>query len=179
MVTADGEKSGENAVETDKTNVADFNKCDVVKFDGSYTMAKNVEVISNDTVAKKDGKTAGYAAVAKDGTSSSKSIQFKNNSLYTKSGAKITDYSADVKAKTYGAKVSDTVVIYLNSVDWKAGDAQDWMEAELNSGDTAYKANVFAVINKDDELDLLVIGTEDNEIRSSSNTDKAVEITAK
>ena len=179
MVTADGEKSGENAVETDKTNVADFNKGDVVKFDGSYTMAKNVEVISNDTVAKKDGKTAGYAAVAKDGTSSSKSIQFKNNSLYTKSGAKITDYSADVKAKTYGAKVSDTVVIYLNSVDWKAGDAQDWMEAELNSGDTAYKANVFAVINKDDELDLLVIGTEDNEIRSSSNTDKAVEITAK
>ena len=167
MVTADGEKSGENAVETDKTNVADFNKGDVVKFDGSYTMAKNVEVISNDTVAKKDG------------TSSSKSIQFKNNSLYTKSGAKITDYSADVKAKTYGAKVSDTVVIYLNSVDWKAGDAQDWMEAELNSGDTAYKANVFAVINKDDELDLLVIGTEDNEIRSSSNTDKAVEITAK
>ena len=48
------------------------------------------------------------------------------------------------------------------------------MEAELNSGDTAYKANVFAVINKDDELDLLVIGTEDNEIRSSADTDNAV-----
>ena len=174
MVTADGEKTGENAVETDKTNVDDFNKGDIVKFDGSYTQAKNVVVISNATQAESDGKTAGYAAVAKDGTSSSKSIQFKKDSLYTKNGAKIADYSAAVKAKTYGAKVSDTVVIYLNSVDWKAGDAQDWMEAELNSGDTAYKANVFAVINKDDELDLLVIGTEDNEIRSSADTDNAV-----
>ena len=179
MVTADGEKKGDNAVETDKTDITAFNKGDIVKFDGSYTQAKNVEVISNATTAEKDGKTAGYAAVAKDGTSSSKSIQFKNNKLYTKAGVAIADYNAagvTAAAKTYGAKVSDTVVIYLNSVDWEAGDAQDWMEAELNSGDTAYKANVFAVINKDDELDLLVIGTEDNEIRSSSDTDKAVEI---
>ena len=171
MVTADGEKTGENAVETDKTNVDDFNKGDIVKFDGSYTQAKNVVVISNAIKADSDGKTAGYAAVAKDGTSSSKSIQFKNNTLYTKSGVAITN------SKEYGAKVSDTVVIYLNSVDWKAGDAQDWTEAELTGAhDENYKANVFAVINKDDELDLLVIGTEDNEIRSSANTDKAVEI---
>ena len=169
MVTADGEKKGDNAVETDKTNVDDFNKGDIVKFDGSYTLAKNVEVISNDTVADTDGKTAGYGAVAKDGTSSSKSIQFKNNTLYTKSGVAITN------SKEYGAKVSDTVVIYLNSVDWKAGDAQDWTEAELTGAhDENYKANVFAVINKDDELDLLVIGTEDNEIRSSADTDNAV-----
>ena len=152
-----------------------MSKGDIVKFDGSYTQAKNVEVISNATTAEKDGKTAGYAAVAKDGTSSSKSIQFKKDSLYTKNGAKIADYSAAVKAKTYGAKVSDTVVIYLNSVDWKAGDAQDWTEAELTGAhDENYKANVFAVINKDDELDLLVIGTEDNEIRSSADTDNAV-----
>lgn len=176
MVTADGEKTGDNAVETDKTDVNAFSKGDIVKFDGSYTQAKNVEVISNATKAESDGKTAGYAAVAKDGTSSSKSIQFKNNKLYTKDGAEIAVADNGTAAKTYGAKVSDTVVIYLNSVDWEAGDAQDWMEAELNSGDTAYKANVFAVINKDDELDLLVIGTEDNEIRSSANTDKAVEI---
>ena len=176
MVTADGEKTGDNAVETDKTDVNAFSKGDIVKFDGSYTQAKNVEVISNATKAESDGKTAGYAAVAKDGTSSSKSIQFKNNKLYTKDGAEIAAADNGTAAKTYGAKVSDTVVIYLNSVDWEAGDAQDWMEAELNSGDTAYKANVFAVINKDDELDLLVIGTEDNEIRSSANTDKAVEI---
>ena len=169
MVTADGEKKGDNAVETDKTNVDDFNKGDIVKFDGSYTLAKNVEVISNDTVADTDGKTAGYGAVAKDGTSSSKSIQFKNNTLYTKSGVAITN------SKEYGAKVSDTVVIYLNSVDWKAGDAQDWTEAKLTGAhDENYKANVFAVINKDDELDLLVIGTEDNEIRSSADTDNAV-----
>ena len=175
MVTADGEKAGDNAVETDKTDVNAFSKGDIVKFDGSYTQAKNVEVISNATTAEKDGKTAGYAAVAKDGTSSSKSIQFKKDSLYTKNGAKIADYSAAVKAKTYGAKVSDTVVIYLNSVDWKAGDAQDWTEAELTGAhDENYKANVFAVINKDDELDLLVIGTEDNEIRSSADTDNAV-----
>ena len=180
MVTADGEKKGDNAVETDKTDVNAFNKGDIVKFDGSYTQAKNVEVISNATAAEKDGKTAGYAAVAKDGTSSSKSIQFKNNKLYTKAGAEIADYNVggvQAAAKTYGAKVSDTVVIYLNSVDWKAGDAQDWMEAELTGEhDENYKANVFAVINKDDELDLLVIGTEDNEIRSSADTDKAVEI---
>ena len=169
MVTADGEKTGENAVETDKTNVDDFNKGDIVKFDGSYTQAKNVVVISNAIKADSDGKTAGYAAVAKDGTSSSKSIQFKNNTLYTKSGVAITN------SKEYGAKVSDTVVIYLNSVDWKAGDAQDWTEAELTGAhDENYKANVFAVINKDDELDLLVIGTEDNEIRSSADTDNAV-----
>ena len=175
MVTADGEKAGDNAVETDKTDVNAFSKGDIVKFDGSYTQAKNVEVISNATTAEKDGKTAGYAAVAKDGTSSSKSIQFKKDSLYTKAGAKIADYSTDVKAKTYGAKVSDTVVIYLNSVDWKAGDAQDWTEAELTGAhDENYKANVFAVINKDDELDLLVIGTENNEIRSSADTDNAV-----
>jgi len=176
MVTADGEKTGDNAVETDKTNVDDFNKGDIVKFDGSYTQAKNVEVISNATKAESDGKTAGYAAVAKDGTSSSKSIQFKNNSLYTKNGVAIAAADNGTAAKTYGAKVSDTVVIYLNSVDWEAGDAQDWMEAELNNADTKYKANVFAVINKDDELDLLVIGTEDNEIRSSVDTDNAVEI---
>ena len=175
MVTADGEKAGDNAVETDKTDVNAFSKGDIVKFDGSYTQAKNVEVISNATTAEKDGKTAGYAAVAKDGTSSSKSIQFKKDSLYTKAGAKIADYSTDVKAKTYGAKVSDTVVIYLNSVDWKAGDAQDWTEAELTGAhDENYKANVFAVINKDDELDLLVIGTENNEIRSSADTENAV-----
>ena len=177
MVTADGEKTGDNAVETDKTDVNAFSKGDIVKFDGSYTQAKNVEVISNATKAESDGKTAGYAAVAKDGTSSSKSIQFKNNKLYTKGGAEIAAADNGTAAKTYGAKVSDTVVIYLNSVDWEAGDAQDWMEAELNSGDTAYKANVFAVINKDDELDLLVIGTEDNEIRSSADTDNAVLIT--
>ena len=169
MVTADGEKTGDNAVETDKTDVNAFSKGDIVKFDGSYTQAKNVEVISNATKAESDGKTAGYAAVAKDGTSSSKSIQFKNNTLYTKSGVAITN------SKEYGAKVSDTVVIYLNSVDWKAGDAQDWTEAELTGAhDENYKANVFAVINKDDELDLLVIGTEDNEIRSSADTDNAV-----
>ena len=179
MVTADGEKTGDNAVETDKTNVNDFNKGDIVKFDGSYTQAKNVEVISNATKAEKDGKTAGYGAVAKDGTSSSKSIQFKNNSLYTASGVAIAAADNGTAAKTYGAKVSDTVVIYLNSVDWEAGDSQDWMEAELNSDDTKYKANVFAVINKDDELDLLVIGTEDNEIRSSKNTDEPVLIAAK
>ena len=175
MVTADGEKTGDNAVETDKTDVNAFSKGDIVKFDGSYTQAKNVEVISNATKAESDGKTAGYAAVAKDGTSSSKSIQFKNNKLYTKDGAEIAAADNGTAAKTYGAKVSDTVVIYLNSVDWEAGDAQDWTEAELTGAhDENYKANVFAVINKDDELDLLVIGTEDNEIRSSADTDNAV-----
>ena len=57
----------------------------------------------------------------------------------------------------YGAKVSDTVIIYLNAVDWEAGDAQDWMEAEMNKADTNVKANVFAIVNDDDEIELLVI----------------------
>ena len=70
----------------------------------------------------------------------------------------------------YGAKVSDTVIIYLNAVDWEAGDAQDWMEAEMNKADTNVKANV----NDDDEIELLVIGTEDNEIRAAADTDNAV-----
>ena len=74
----------------------------------------------------------------------------------------------------YGAKVSDTVIIYLNAVDWEAGDAQDWMEAEMNKADTNVKANVFAIVNDDDEIELLVIGTEDNEIRAAADTDHAV-----
>ena len=70
----------------------------------------------------------------------------------------------------YGAKVSDTVIIYLNAVDWEAGDAQDWMEAEMNKADTNVKANVFAIVNDDDEIELLVIGTEDNEIRAAEKS---------
>ena len=173
LVTAEGLKED---VETDVTTApTGCVKGAVVKFEGSFTMAKNIEVLSNKTAVDTDGTTYGYGAIAKDGTSSSKSVQFKGNTLYSVSkdtnGVKAT---AIANSKQYGAKVSDTVIIYLNAVDWEAGDAQDWMEAETTKDDKNVKANAFAVINKDDELDLLVIGTEDNEIHSYLDKDNAV-----
>lgn len=172
MVTADGVKKGDEAVETDETNVSKFVKGDIVKFDGSYTQAKNIEIVS-DKNSVVDGTSYGYVAIAKDGSSSSKSVQFKGAGVY--SVAKDTKVvSAITGSATYGAKVSDTVIIYLNAVDWAAGDAQDWMEAEMNSTDTNYKANAFVIVNDDDEIELMVIGTEDNEIRAAADTSNAI-----
>ena len=172
MVTADGVKKGDEAVETDETNVSKFVKGDIVKFDGSYTQAKNIEIVS-DKNSVVDGTSYGYVAIAKDGSSSSKSVQFKGAGVY--SVAKDTKVvSAITGSATYGAKVSDTVIIYLNAVDWAAGDAQDWMEAEMNKADTNYKANAFVIVNDDDEIELMVIGTEDNEIRAAADTSNAI-----
>ena len=52
--------------------------------------------------------------------------------------------------------------------------AQDWMEAEMNKADTNYKANAFVIVNDDDEIELMVIGTEDNEIRAAADTSNAI-----
>lgn len=55
-------------------------------------------------------------------------------------------------------------------------DYIDEFEKKIDSSDHIFKgeSNVFAIVNDDDEIELLVIGTEDNEIRAAADTDNAV-----
>ena len=158
LITADGVKSG---VETDLTEAKGSNMNldggDIITFQGSYTSATDVKVLSN-TGAISNANLGGYAAV-KNYNSSSKLVSFYGNI-------------------TAGKITSDTAVIYI---DMSNSDTKKWaveegdvIKADTDSSDN-YVNNVFAYYdsksNADDaELDLLVVETNKNEIKQSGTT---------
>ncbi len=142
MITADGKKT---EVETDETKIGDLNNGDIVKFDGDYNLAKNIDILSDgDGVGTNE--YAGYGAIDKTGSGTSKLITFYNDLA----SAKI---------------VSDTTIIYIDMSNssagsWTAEDGGSITSAEaLDSG--KYKANAFMYVdNSDSEIALLVVDTE-------------------
>ncbi|MGM9566170.1 hypothetical protein, partial [Evtepia sp.] len=161
LVTADGIKT----VETEETNVNSFSKGDIVSFTGTYEKANDdVEVVSDKQVYG-TGASQGYIAIGNDWSDSSKLIRAYEGLYY---GNKPVVIGA-------GKVVSDSTVIYIDEDGYDVDEGTPSKAEELDNS-TGYYANAFVIVNKDNEIDLLVYET-GNRIKDGSN--KEVKLTNK
>lgn len=150
-------------------NPIDLAKGAIISFTGTYEKANDdITVVSNtqksETVAS--GSTAanaesqGYIAISNDWSDSSKLIRsyqglsFNGGTAYNIAAGKV---------------VSDSVVINIDEDDYVADDATPSKAEELKA-DNGYYANAFVIVNKDNEIDLLVYET-NNRIKDGNNNE--------
>jgi hypothetical protein len=137
LLTADGKKEG---IETAQTQIGSLNAGDIVKFNGDYTFADDVMILS-DGEGVGSGESAGYGAV---------------NSYNSTTGL-VTFYNA-AAAKVVG----NTVVIYVDESFNSAGNWTVESDGSITSAEqltnSTYKANGFYYVNNEDsEMALLVV----------------------
>ena len=165
LITSEGLKT----LETEETSYGDLAKGAIISFTGTYEKANDdITVVSNtqksETVAS--GSTAanaesqGYIAISNDWSDSSKLIRsyqglsFNGGTAYNIAAGKV---------------VSDSVVINIDEDDYVADDATPSKAEELKA-DNGYYANAFVIVNKDNEIDLLVYET-NNRIKDGNNNE--------
>ena len=165
LITSEGLKT----LETEETSYGNLAKGAIISFTGTYEKANDdITVVSNtqksETVAS--GSTAanaesqGYIAISNDWSDSSKLIRsyqglsFNGGTAYNIAAGKV---------------VSDSVVINIDEDDYVADDATPSKAEELKA-DNGYYANAFVIVNKDNEIDLLVYET-NNRIKDGNNNE--------
>ena len=165
LITSEGLKT----LETEETSYGDLAKGAIISFTGTYEKANDdITVVSNtqksETVAS--GSTAanaesqGYIAISNDWSDSSKLIRSYQGLAFNGG----TAYSIAA-----GKVVSDSVVINIDEDDYVADDATPSKAEELKA-DNGYYANAFVIVNKDNEIDLLVYET-NNRIKDGNNNE--------
>ena len=160
MITSEGLKT----VETEETGKASkFTKGMIVSFTGSYEKANDdITVVSNTqkSEAAANAESQGYIAISNDWSDSSKLIRSYQGLAFN--GGTAYNIAA-------GKVVSDSVVINIDEDDYKVDDATPSKAEELKA-DNGYYANAFVIVNKDNEIDLLVYET-NNRIKDGSNNE--------
>ena len=159
LITSEGLKT----VETEETSYGDLSKGAIISFTGTYEKANDdITVVSNtqksETAA--NAESQGYIAISNDWSDSSKLIRSYQGLAFNGG----TAYSIAA-----GKVVSGSVVINIDEDDYKADDATPSKAEELKA-DNGYYANAFVIVNKDNEIDLLVYET-NNRIKDGSNNE--------
>jgi len=159
LITSEGLKT----VETEETSYGDLSKGAIISFTGTYEKANDdITVVSNtqksETAA--NAESQGYIAISNDWSDSSKLIRSYQGLAFNGG----TAYSIAA-----GKVVSDSVVINIDEDDYKVDDATPSKAEELKA-DNGYYANAFVIVNKDNEIDLLVYET-NNRIKDGSNNE--------
>ena len=160
LITSEGLKT----VETEETSYGDLSKGAIISFTGSYEKANDdITVVSKTQTPETAGnaESQGYIAISNDWSDSSKLIR-SYQGLYVNGTSTLSKVAA-------GKVVSDSVVINIDEDDYKADDATPSKAEELKA-DNGYYANAFVIVNKDNEIDLLVYET-NNRIKDGSNNE--------
>ena len=159
LITSEGLKT----VETEETSYGDLSKGAIISFTGSYEKANDdITVVSKTqkSEAAANAESQGYIAISNDWSDSSKLIRSYQGLAFN--GGTAYNIAA-------GKVVSDSVVINIDEDDYKADDATPSKAEELKA-DNGYYANAFVIVNKDNEIDLLVYET-NNRIKDGSNNE--------
>ena len=159
LITSEGLKT----LETEETSYGDLAKGAIISFTGTYEKANDdITVVSNtqksETAA--NAESQGYIAISNDWSDSSKLIRSYQGLAFNGG----TAYSIAA-----GKVVSDSVVINIDEDDYVADDATPSKAEELKA-DNGYYANAFVIVNKDNEIDLLVYET-NNRIKDGNNNE--------
>ena len=156
LVTADGIKT----VETEETS-NNFSKGDIVSFTGTYEKANDDVKIVSDTAKNQTENSAvsqGYIAISNNWSDSSKLIRPYTN-LFLNGATKTNVAAAKV--------VSDSTVIYVDEDGYEVSTETPSKAEELDNG-VGYYANAYVIVNKDNEIDLLVYEA-NNRIKDNNN----------
>lgn len=159
LITSEGLKT----VETEETSYGDLSKGAIISFTGTYEKANDdITVVSNTqkSEAAANAESQGYIAISNDWSDSSKLIRSYQGLAFN--GGTAYNIAA-------GKVVSDSVVINIDEDDYKVDDATPSKAEELKA-DNGYYANAFVIVNKDNEIDLLVYET-NNRIKDGSNNE--------
>ena len=159
LITSEGLKT----VETEETSYGDLSKGAIISFTGSYEKANDdITVVSKTqkSEAAANAESQGYIAISNDWSDSSKLIRSYQGLAFN--GGTAYNIAA-------GKVVSDSVVINIDEDNYKADDATPSKAEELKA-DNGYYANAFVIVNKDNEIDLLVYET-NNRIKDGSNNE--------
>ena len=161
LITSEGAKT----VETEETgSAAKYTKGMIVSFTGSYEKANDDIVVESNKQVNGSAESQGYIAIDNNWSDSSKLIR-PYTGLYL-NGATLTNVAA---AKV----VSDSTVIYVDEDGYEVSTETPSTAEELDNS-TGYYANAYVIVNKDNEIDLLVYEA-NNRIKDSK--DKEVTLT--
>ena len=161
LITSEGAKT----VETEETgSAAKYTKGMIVSFTGSYEKANDDIVVESNKQVNGSAESQGYIAIDNNWSDSSKLIR-PYTGLYL-NGATLTNVAA---AKV----VSDSTVIYVDEDGYEVSTETPSKAEELDNS-TGYYANAYVIVNKDNEIDLLVYEA-NNRIKDSK--DKEVTLT--
>ena len=165
LITSEGAKT----VETEETgSAAKYTKGMIVSFTGSYEKANDDIVVESNKQVNGSAESQGYIAIDNNWSDSSKLIR-PYTGLYL-NGATLTNVAA---AKV----VSDSTVIYVDEDGYEVSTETPSKAEELDNS-TGYYANAYVIVNKDNEIDLLVYEA-NNRIKDNNNKEVTLTKTVK
>ena len=155
LITSEGAKT----VETEETgSAAKYTKGMIVSFTGSYEKANDDIVVESSKQVNGSTESQGYIAIDNNWSDSSKLIRPYTN-LFLNGATKTNVAAAKV--------VSDSTVIYVDEDGYEVSTETPSKAEELDNG-VGYYANAYVIVNKDNEIDLLVYEA-NNRIKDNNN----------
>ena len=155
LITPEGAKT----VETEETgSAAKYTKGMIVSFTGSYEKANDDIVVESSKQVNGSTESQGYIAIDNNWSDSSKLIRPYTN-LFLNGATKTNVAAAKV--------VSDSTVIYVDEDGYEVSTETPSKAEELDNG-VGYYANAYVIVNKDNEIDLLVYEA-NNRIKDNNN----------
>ena len=155
LITSEGAKT----VETEETgSAAKYTKGMIVSFTGSYEKANDDIVVESNKQINGSTESQGYIAIDNNWSDSSKLIRPYTN-LFLNGATKTNVAAAKV--------VSDSTVIYVDEDGYEVSTETPSKAEELDNG-VGYYANAYVIVNKDNEIDLLVYEA-NNRIKDNNN----------
>ena len=155
LITSEGAKT----VETEETgSAAKYTKGMIVSFTGSYEKANDDIIVESSKQINGSTESQGYIAIDNNWSDSSKLIRPYTN-LFLNGATKTNVAAAKV--------VSDSTVIYVDEDGYEVSTETPSKAEELDNS-VGYYANAYVIVNKDNEIDLLVYEA-NNRIKDNNN----------